>query len=147
MRIRDWSSDVCASVLVESVFGKAGRADTATDPAPLEMFETTIRFKPKEQWRPGMTEEKLVEELDARVRVPGLANFWIPPIRNRIDMLATGIKSPVGIKVAGSDLAAIDQNAKRIETVVKNVPGVASALAERITIGNAWCRVRVGGKG
>ncbi|APZ99659.1 cation transporter [Sphingopyxis sp. QXT-31] len=120
---------------VESVFGKAGRADTATDPAPLEMFETTIRFKPKEQWRPGMTEEKLVEELDARVRVPGLANFWIPPIRNRIDMLATGIKSPVGIKVAGSDLAAIDQTAKRIETVVKTVPGVASALAERLTGG------------
>src|SRR3546814_13657132 len=82
-----------------------------------------------------MTEEKLVEELDARVRVPGLANFWIPPIRNRIDMLATGIKSPVGIKVAGSDLAAIDQTAKRIETVVKPVPGVASALAERLTGG------------
>lgn len=120
---------------VESVFGKAGRADTATDPAPLEMFETTIRFKPKEQWRAGMTEEKLVDELDARVRVPGLANFWIPPIRNRIDMLATGIKSPVGIKVAGSDLAAIDQTAKRIETVVKTVPGVASALAERLTGG------------
>jgi len=120
---------------VESVFGKAGRADTATDPAPLEMFETTIRFKPKEQWRAGMTEEKLVDELDARVRVPGLANFWIPPIRNRIDMLATGIKSPVGIKVAGSDLAAIDETAKRIETVVKTVPGVASALAERLTGG------------
>lgn len=120
---------------VDSVFGKAGRADTATDPAPLEMFETTIRFKPKDQWRPGMTEEKLIAELDARVRVPGLANFWIPPIRNRIDMLATGIKSPVGIKVAGSDLAAIDQTAKRIETVVKTVPGVASALAERLTGG------------
>src|SRR3546814_19552158 len=82
-----------------------------------------------------MTEEKLVEELDARVRVPGLANFWIPPIRNRIDMLATGIKSQVGIKVAGSDLAAIDQTAKRIETVVKTVPGVASALAERLNAG------------
>jgi len=120
---------------VESVFGKAGRADSATDPAPLEMFETTIRFKPKDQWRPGMTEEKLIEELDARVRVPGLANFWIPPIRNRIDMLATGIKSPVGIKVAGSDLAGIDRTAKRIETVVKTVPGVASALAERLTGG------------
>jgi Cu(I)/Ag(I) efflux system membrane protein CusA/SilA len=120
---------------VESVFGKAGRADSATDPAPLEMFETTIRFKPKDQWRPGMTEEKLIEELDARVRVPGLANFWIPPIRNRIDMLATGIKSPVGIKVAGSDLAEIDRTAKRIETVVKTVPGVASALAERLTGG------------
>jgi Cu(I)/Ag(I) efflux system membrane protein CusA/SilA len=120
---------------VESVFGKAGRADSATDPAPLEMFETTIRFKPKDQWRPGMTEEKLIEELDARVRVPGLANFWIPPIRNRIDMLATGIKSPVGIKVAGSDLAEIDRTAKRIEGVVRTVPGVASALAERLTGG------------
>ncbi len=120
---------------VESVFGKAGRADTATDPAPLEMFETTIRFKPREQWRPGMTPEKLVEELDARVKVPGLANFWIPPIRNRIDMLATGIKSPVGIKVAGSNLAEIDRTSKRIEAVVKTVPGVASALAERLTGG------------
>jgi len=120
---------------VESVFGKAGRADSATDPAPLEMFETTIRFKPRDQWRPGMTPEKLVEELDARVKVPGLANFWIPPIRNRIDMLATGIKSPVGIKVAGSNLAEIDRTAKQIERVVKTVPGVASALAERLTGG------------
>jgi len=120
---------------VESVFGKAGRADTATDPAPLEMFETTIRFKPKSEWRPGMTQAKLIEELDARVRVPGLANFWIPPIRNRIDMLATGIKSPIGIKVAGSDLAEIDRTAKRIEQVVRTVPGVASALAERLTGG------------
>ncbi|QUT07665.1 efflux RND transporter permease subunit [Sphingobium phenoxybenzoativorans] len=120
---------------VESVFGKAGRADSATDPAPLEMFETTIRFKPREQWRPGMTPEKLVDELDARVKVPGLANFWIPPIRNRIDMLATGIKSPVGIKVAGSNLSEIDRTAKQIEQVVKAVPGVASALAERLTGG------------
>ena len=120
---------------VESVFGKAGRADTATDPAPLEMFETTIRFKPRDQWRPGMTPDKLVAELDARVKVPGLANFWIPPIRNRIDMLATGIKSPVGIKVAGSDVAEIDRTAKRIEDVVRKVPGVASALAERLTGG------------
>jgi len=120
---------------VESVFGKAGRADTATDPAPLEMFETTIRFKPRNQWRAGMTPEKLVAELDARVKVPGLANFWIPPIRNRIDMLATGIKSPVGIKVAGSDVAEIDRTAKRIEEVVRKVPGVASALAERLTGG------------
>ncbi|MBA4757993.1 efflux RND transporter permease subunit [Sphingosinicella sp.] len=120
---------------VESVFGKAGRADTATDPAPLEMFETTIRFKPRDQWRAGMTPDKLVAELDARVKVPGLANFWIPPIRNRIDMLATGIKSPVGIKVAGSDVAEIDRTAKRIEDVVRKVPGVASALAERLTGG------------
>jgi Cu(I)/Ag(I) efflux system membrane protein CusA/SilA len=120
---------------VESVFGKAGRADSATDPAPLEMFETTIRFKPRDQWRPGLTPEKLIAELDARVKVPGLANFWIPPIRNRIDMLATGIKSPVGIKVAGSNLAEIDRTAKQIERVVKTVPGVASALAERLTGG------------
>ncbi|MFO1255408.1 MAG: efflux RND transporter permease subunit [Sphingomonadaceae bacterium] len=120
---------------VESVFGKAGRADSATDPAPLEMFETTIRFKPRGSWRPGMTPEQLVDELDARVKVPGLANFWIPPIRNRIDMLATGIKSPIGIKVAGSNLAEIDATARRIEQVVKGVPGVASALAERLTGG------------
>ncbi|NML96004.1 CusA/CzcA family heavy metal efflux RND transporter [Novosphingobium olei] len=120
---------------VASVFGKAGRADSATDPAPLEMFETTIHFKPRDQWRPGMTPEKLVGELDARVKVPGLANFWIPPIRNRIDMLATGVKSPVGIKVAGSNLAEIDRTATQIEQVVRTVPGVTSALAERLTGG------------
>lgn len=120
---------------VETVFGKSGRADSATDPAPLEMFETTIRFKPADQWRPGMTPEKLVEELDAKVKVPGLANFWIPPIRNRIDMLATGIKSPIGIKVAGSNLGEINQTAKRIEGVVRGVPGVSSALAERLSGG------------
>ncbi|MBS3928243.1 MAG: efflux RND transporter permease subunit [Sphingomonadales bacterium] len=120
---------------VKSVFGKAGRAESATDPAPLEMFETTIQFKPRDQWRPGMTPEKLIEELDSRVKVPGLANFWIPPIRNRIDMLATGIKSPIGIKVAGSNIAEIDATARRIESVVKRVPGVTSALAERLTGG------------
>jgi Cu(I)/Ag(I) efflux system membrane protein CusA/SilA len=120
---------------VERVFGKAGRADTATDPAPLEMFETTIQFKPREQWRPGMTPDKLVEELDRAVKVPGLSNIWVPPIRNRIDMLATGIKSPVGIKVAGTDLATIDRLSTQIESVVKDVPGVSSALAERLTGG------------
>ena len=120
---------------VDSVFGKAGRAETATDPAPLEMFETTIRFKPRDQWRPGMTQAKLIDELDARVKVPGLANFWIPPIRNRIDMLATGIKSPIGIKVSGSNLAEIDRTAQQIEAVAKTVPGVSSALAERLTGG------------
>jgi Cu(I)/Ag(I) efflux system membrane protein CusA/SilA len=120
---------------VERVFGKAGRADTATDPAPLEMFETTIQFKPRAQWRAGMTPDKLVDELDRAVKVPGLSNIWVPPIRNRIDMLATGIKSPVGIKVAGSDLATIDQLATQIESVVKGVPGVSSALAERLTGG------------
>ncbi len=120
---------------VERVFGKAGRADTATDPAPLEMFETTIQFKPRDQWRAGMTPDKLIEELDRTVKVPGLSNIWVPPIRNRIDMLATGVKSPVGIKVAGPDLPTIDRLAGRIEAAVKNVPGVSSALAERLTGG------------
>ena len=120
---------------VASVFGKAGRAETATDPAPLEMFETTIQFKPRDQWRPGMTQDKLVNELDRIVQVPGLANIWVPPIRNRIDMLATGIKSPVGVKVAGTDLAVIDRITSDIERVVKTVPGVSSALAERLTGG------------
>jgi len=120
---------------VASVFGKMGRAETATDPAPIEMMETTVRFKPREQWRPGMTPEKLIEELDRRVRVPGLTNLWVPPIRNRLDMLSTGIKSPIGIKVNGSDLAVIDQVATEIERVVKTVPGVTSALAERLTGG------------
>ena len=136
---------------VERVFGKAGRADTATDPAPLEMFETTIQFKPRDQWRPGMTPDKLVEELDRTVKVPGLSNIWVPPIRNRIDMLATGIKSPVGIKVAGADLATIDRLAGQIEAAVKNVPGVSSALAERLTGGryidvdvDRWAAARYG---
>ncbi|MCQ6257723.1 efflux RND transporter permease subunit [Pseudomonas sp. Q11] len=120
---------------VEHVFGKAGRAETATDPAPLEMFETTIEFKPHDQWRPGMTQEKLVEELDRVVRVPGLTNLWIPPIRNRIDMLATGIKSPIGVKVAGTHLMDIDAVTQAIEKVAKGVPGVSSALAERLTGG------------
>ena len=100
------------------MFGKVGRAETATDPAPLEMFETTIQFKPREQWRAGMTPDKLVEELDRIVRVPGLTNIWVPPIRNRIDMLATGIKSPVGVKVAGTNLQEIDRIAAEIERAV-----------------------------
>ncbi|MCX7893996.1 MAG: efflux RND transporter permease subunit [Burkholderiales bacterium] len=120
---------------VATVFGKAGRAETATDPAPLEMFETVIRFKPRSEWRAGMTPQKLVEELDRAVAVPGLANVWVPPIRNRIDMLATGIKSPVGIKVSGESLAEIDRIAAAIERVVKDVPGVTSALAERLAGG------------
>ena len=120
---------------VASVFGKAGRAETATDPAPLEMFETTIQFKPRDQWRPGMTTDKLVEELDRIVKVPGLSNIWVPPIRNRIDMLATGIKSPVGVKVAGTSLAEIDRITAEVERIVKRVPGVSSALAERLTGG------------
>jgi len=120
---------------VQSVFGKAGRAESATDPAPLEMFETTIQFKPRDQWRPGMTPDKLVAELDRIVKVPGLANIWVPPIRNRIDMLATGIKSPVGIKVSGASLQEIDRIAGEIERVVRPLAGVSSALAERLNGG------------
>ncbi|HEY8856682.1 MAG TPA: efflux RND transporter permease subunit [Rugosibacter sp.] len=120
---------------VETVFGKAGRAESATDPASMEMFETTIQFKPRDEWRPGMTPEKLVEELDRTVRVPGLSNIWVPPIRNRIDMLATGIKSPIGVKVSGSSLAEIDKVTQAIEQAAKGVPGVSSALAERLTGG------------
>src|SRR5687768_1639787 len=117
---------------VKSVFGKIGRAETATDPAPMEMVETVVQLKPQSEWRPGMTPDKLVEELDQLVRLPGLTNIWIPPIRNRIDMLATGIKSPLGIKVAANDLAEIARVAAEIERVVKDVPGVSSALAERV---------------
>ncbi|MEQ1607925.1 MAG: CusA/CzcA family heavy metal efflux RND transporter, partial [Hyphomonadaceae bacterium] len=120
---------------VESVFGKAGRAETATDPAPLEMFETTVRLKPRAQWRPGMTPEALVDELDRTVRVPGLTNVWVPPIRNRIDMLATGVKSPIGVKVSGSDLAAIQTAAEAIEGVARKVTGVSSSVAERSASG------------
>ena len=120
---------------VKSVYGKAGRAVTATDPAPLVMFETTIQFKPRDAWRPGMTPDKLVDELDKIVRVPGLTNIWVPPIRNRLDMLATGIKSPVGVKVLGPDLVTIDRLAVEIERALKEVPGVTSAFAERLTGG------------
>ncbi len=127
---------------VQSVFGKAGRAESATDPAPLEMFETTIQLKPRDQWRAGMTSDKLVAELDRIVKVPGLSNIWVPPIRNRIDMLATGIKSPVGVKVAGTDLKEIDRIAAAIERVVKTVPGVSSALAERLN-GGRYVDIRI----
>ncbi|MDN7917439.1 efflux RND transporter permease subunit [Burkholderia gladioli] len=120
---------------VETVFGKSGRADSATDPAPLEMFETTIRFKPRSQWRPGMTPRKLVDELDRTVRVPGLSNVWVPPIRNRLDMLSTGIKTPVGVKITGPELAGIDRVAAQVEQAVKGVPGMSSALAERLNGG------------
>jgi Cu(I)/Ag(I) efflux system membrane protein CusA/SilA len=120
---------------VAHVFGKAGRAETATDPAPLEMFETTVTFKPRSEWRAGMTPEKLRDELDRAVQVPGLTNLWVPPIRNRIDMLATGIKSPIGIKVSGTDLATLATVGDRIEQVARTVPGVRSALAERVAGG------------
>jgi Cu(I)/Ag(I) efflux system membrane protein CusA/SilA len=120
---------------VARVFGKTGKAETATDPAPLEMVETTIQLKPEDQWRPGMTMDKIVAELDKTVRLPGLANLWVPPIRNRIDMLSTGIKSPIGIKVSGRVLADIDATAEQIEGVARTVPGVTSALAERLAGG------------
>ncbi|MGA0571225.1 efflux RND transporter permease subunit [Variovorax sp. VNK109] len=127
---------------VERVFGKAGRAETATDPAPLEMFETTVKLKPRDQWRPGMTPEGLIDELDKAVKIPGLSNIWIPPIRNRIDMLATGIKSPIGVKVTGNDLKVIDGIAAQVEQVAKGIPGVASSLAERLT-GGRYVDVRI----
>jgi Cu(I)/Ag(I) efflux system membrane protein CusA/SilA len=127
---------------VDHVFGKAGRADSATDPAPLEMFETTVTFKPRDQWRPGMTPERLREELDRAVQVPGLTNLWVPPIRNRIDMLATGVKSPIGIKVSGPDLAMLAQLGDRVEQVARTVSGVSSALAERVE-GGRYLDVRI----
>ena len=117
---------------VQSVFGKAGRANTATDPAPLEMFETVINLKPQSEWRPGMTREKLVAEMDAALRFPGIANAWTMPIKARIDMLATGIRTPVGIKVFGKDLAGLERVAKEVEAAVRTVPGTASAYAERL---------------
>ncbi len=120
---------------VQRVFGKIGRAESATDPAPLEMVETTVRLKPHSEWRAGMTTEKLIEEMDAALRIPGMGNVWVQPIRNRIDMLATGIKSPVGIKIAGPDLAVIEQVGARIEAVVKQVPGTVSAFSERVSGG------------
>ena len=120
---------------VTSVFGKAGRADTATDPAPLEMTETIINLKPEKEWRPGMKIDKLIAELDQALQIPGVANAWTMPIKNRTDMLATGIRTPVGIKVFGSNLDEIEAIARQIEAVVKTVPGTASAYAERITGG------------
>ncbi|ALQ50702.1 efflux RND transporter permease subunit [Nitrosomonas ureae] len=120
---------------VASVFGKAGRADTATDPAPLEMTETIINLKPEHEWRPGMTIDTLIAELDQALQIPGIANAWTMPIKNRIDMLATGIRTPVGIKVFGNNLTEIETIARQIEAVVKTVPGTTSAYAERITGG------------
>jgi Cu(I)/Ag(I) efflux system membrane protein CusA/SilA len=120
---------------VERVFGKAGRADTATDPAPIEMFETTIKLKPRDQWRPGMTPEKLKAELDGLVKFPGLSNAWGYPIKTRIDMLATGIRTPVGIKIMGPDLAVIQQLGQRIEEILRGVAGTTSVYAERTATG------------
>jgi Cu(I)/Ag(I) efflux system membrane protein CusA/SilA len=120
---------------VASVFGKAGRANTATDPAPTEMFETVINLKPESEWRAGMTTDKLVAELDKALQFPGVSNAWTMPIKARTDMLSTGIRTPIGIKVFGKDLAEMDTLARRIETVVKAVPGTTSAYAERLTGG------------
>jgi copper/silver efflux system protein len=121
---------------VASVYGKAGRANTATDPAPVEMFETVINLKPQEQWRAGMTMDKLIAELDKSLQFPGISNAWTMPIKARIDMLSTGIRTPIGIKVFGKDLDEMERLAKQIESVVKTVPGTSSAFAERITGGS-----------
>ena len=121
---------------VQHVFGKAGRADSATDPAPLSMIETTIALKPRSEWRPGMTPERLVEELDAALRIPGLTNAWTMPIRARIDMLSTGIRTPVGIKIAGPDLTVLERLGRDVEAVVRGVPGTASVYADRVMGGN-----------
>ena len=120
---------------VASVFGKAGRANTATDPAPIEMFETVINLKPQSEWRAGMTMDKLIAELDGALQFPGVANAWTMPIKARIDMLSTGIRTPIGIKVFGKDLTEIERVAKEVEAVVKTVPGTTSAYAERLTGG------------
>ncbi|MHB8622871.1 MAG: efflux RND transporter permease subunit, partial [Sulfuricaulis sp.] len=127
---------------VRTVFGKAGRAETATDPAPLSMFETTIQLKPKSQWRPGMTTSKLIAEMSALVKFPGLSNVFVMPIKTRIDMLTTGIRTPVGIKVEGPDLATIDRLGREIEQTIRTVPGTSSVYAERLT-GARYVDVRI----
>ncbi|WP_281561031.1 efflux RND transporter permease subunit [Thalassomonas sp. RHCl1] len=120
---------------VETVFGKVGRAETATDPAPLTMIETFIRLKPREEWREGVTTESLKQELDALVKLPGVTNAWVMPIKTRIDMLATGIKTPVGIKIAGPELSEIQAIGQQLETILKDVPGTASVYSERVAGG------------
>lgn len=127
---------------VEQVFGKVGRAQTATDPAPLEMFETTINLKPQSQWRPGMTVDKLTQEMSKALEMPGLPIAWSMPIKNRVDMLATGIRTPVGVKVFGKNLKTIEQLAVEIEAVLKTVPGTSSAYAERI-IGGYYVDIKI----
>ncbi|HSM13093.1 MAG TPA: CusA/CzcA family heavy metal efflux RND transporter [Thermoanaerobaculia bacterium] len=127
---------------VDSVFGKVGRAETATDPAPLSMIETTIRLKDPSEWRPGMTREKLVEEMDRAIQFPGLTNAWTMPIKTRIDMLSTGIKTPVGVKIAGPDLAELERLGKEVEAVVKGLPDTLSAYAERV-MGGSYVDFRI----
>ncbi|CUT03335.1 efflux RND transporter permease subunit, partial [Candidatus Kryptobacter tengchongensis] len=121
---------------VHHVFGKIGRAETATDPAGLDMIETTIMLKPEKEWRPGMTPEKLIKEMDKALQIPGLSNAWTMPIKTRVDMLSTGIRTPVGIKVAGPDLKTLEEIGKQIEAVIRKVPGTVSAYSERILGGN-----------
>jgi Cu(I)/Ag(I) efflux system membrane protein CusA/SilA len=127
-----WQDSVLASFPeVETVLGKAGRANTATDPAPLDMFETTITLKPKDQWRPGMTYERLIADMDRMVSLPGVTNAWTMPIKGRIDMLATGVRTAVGIKIFGSDLDTLQMLGERVERIMQQVPGTRSAFAER----------------
>jgi Cu(I)/Ag(I) efflux system membrane protein CusA/SilA len=121
---------------VEHVFGKAGRAETATDPAPLSMLETTIMLKPESQWPKGMTVDKLTDEMNAAIQIPGVTNAWTMPIKTRTDMLSTGIKTPVGIKLAGPDLNTIEKLGKDVEAVVRDVAGTLSVYAERVMGGN-----------
>jgi Cu(I)/Ag(I) efflux system membrane protein CusA/SilA len=127
---------------VQRVFGKVGRAETATDPAGQEMFETTIQFKPQSEWQSGMTQDQLIDKMNSALQIPGLSNLWVQPIRNRIDMLSTGIKSPVGIKIAGPDLTIIDKIGSEIEATVREVPGTRSAYAERVQ-GGRYIEVRI----
>jgi copper/silver efflux system protein len=127
---------------VQRVFGKAGRAETATDPAGPEMFETTIQFKPQFEWPSGMTQDELIDKMDGALQIPGLSNLWVQPIRNRIDMLSTGIKSPVGIKIAGPDLKIIEKIGSQVEATVREVPGTRSAYAERVQ-GGRYIEVRI----
>jgi len=127
---------------VEQVFGKTGRAETATDPAPLGMLETIIRFRPADEWREGMSKQDIIDALDERLDFPGISNTWVQPIRTRIDMLATGLRTPVGVKIAGPDLAVIADIGRRIEAVLADVPGTASAFAER-TAGGRYVDIDV----
>jgi len=120
---------------VKTVFGKVGRAETATDPAPLTMIETFIQLKPRDQWRPGMDTEDLKKELDSLVKLPGVTNAWVMPIKTRIDMLATGIKTPVGIKISGPQLDQIQQIGQQLEIILEDVPGTASVYSERVAGG------------